>query len=48
MEYRIELTEKAKLALNSLPVWLQEVVEIRLLDLAISPSELSRPVVSPP
>ena len=48
MEYQIELSEKATLALNSLPVWLQQVVEVHLLDLARSPSVLSRPVVSPP
>ncbi len=48
MEYQIELSNRAQLELNSLPVWLQEVMDVHLLNLPRSPSELSRPVVSPP
>jgi hypothetical protein len=48
MVYEIELLEKAVNALNALPDFLQGPVQAHLIDLAISPSAMSRPVVSPP
>jgi hypothetical protein len=48
MEYEIYLTSKAESEFNALPVWLQGIVESHLLELAKSPSALSRRVVSPP
>lgn len=48
MEYDIVLLLKAERHLNSLPVWLQGVVESRLGDLSKSPASCARAVASPP
>ncbi len=48
MEYEIRLTARAKQDLSLLPDWAQMLMESHLVELAQSPSTLSRPVVSPP
>src|SRR5271154_5152011 len=48
IEYEIELTNKAEQELDRLPVWIREIVESHLPELARSLSTLSRRVVSPP
>jgi hypothetical protein len=48
MEYEIRLSPRAERELNLLPAWALEIVESHLVELARSPTTLSRPVVSPP
>lgn len=48
MAFEIELLDKAAGHLIALPDFLQERVQSHLVDLANSPSQMSRPTVSPP
>jgi hypothetical protein len=48
MEYDVVLLSNAERHLNSLPIWLQAVMESRLEELSRSPIACARPVPSPP
>jgi hypothetical protein len=48
MSYDVRLTARAEADSAALPSHIQRFLEVRLLELGVSPSRVSRPSVSPP